>query len=109
MIYIIKNEQHRLLPDQEKAIREKFNTTDWEYINIPSKGLTILEMEELFATEIYGRELNFVFLSPIPYMMKMCCEQGIKWYVFHNDHREKKELPDGRVIMTVAKEGWEIL
>jgi hypothetical protein len=31
------------------------------------------------------------------------------WQVFHNDRREKKELPNGKVIMTVAKEGWELV
>ena len=29
--------------------------------------------------------------------------------VFHNDRREKKELPDGLIIQVVAREGWQLV
>jgi len=53
-----------------------------------------------------------VFASPIPYLIKLLSRQlnftideGLKHaynvLIFHNDKREKKELPNGKVIMTV--------
>lgn len=72
----------------------------------------------------YGRKPTaVVFVSPIPYMIKrlsqlaMCPEMGDEGgvfeeygvFVFHNDKREKKKLDNGKVIYTVAKDGWEII
>jgi uncharacterized protein (DUF111 family) len=46
-----------------------------------------------------------IFVSPIPALMKLMRH----WKVFHNDNREKKELPNGKIIMTVAKKGWVLV
>ena len=66
-----------------------------------------------------------VFASPVPFLMKELAQKAIAydWYgdyegdlrhrydvlVFHNDRREKKELPDGRIIQTVAATGWKLV
>ena len=65
-----------------------------------------------------------VFASPIPFMLKYLAKRSIraeylgdhaeeselyKVLVFHNDKREKKELPDGRIIQTVAATGWQLI
>ena len=61
-----------------------------------------------------------VFVSPIPYMLMELSRKSIycdisgkqelyKVLVFHNDRREKKELPDGRIIQTVAETGWQLV
>lgn len=51
-----------------------------------------------------------IFVSPIPYLIKFLAgSTGTDVYVFHNDNREKKELPDGRIIQTVAKTGWQLV
>jgi len=65
-----------------------------------------------------------IFVSPIPYLLKELTRRsvnadeyfgGIKFdfhyetLVFHNDRREKKELPDGRIIQVVAQEGWQLV
>jgi len=31
-----------------------------------------------------------------------------EYYLLHNDRREKKELPNGRVISVVAQTGWQL-
>lgn len=55
--------------------------------------------------------LAVVFASPVPYLLKeLACRFGDKRVrVFHNDHREKVELPNGRVINKVASTGWQIV
>jgi len=30
-------------------------------------------------------------------------------HIFHNDNREKKELPNGKIIHTVAQKGWVLV
>ena len=70
-------------------------------------------------------ENAIVFASPVPYLLKNLSQKAIAydWYgdyegdlrhlydvlVFHNDRREKKELPDGRIIQTVAATGWKLV
>ncbi len=109
--YVIINESHDLFPQQEDCLLE---FQEWERINIPSQGLTLREMDELLDKweGDWERmdERILVFASPVPYLM---VESARRWpytvRVFHNDKREKKELPNGKIIMTVAKEGWEII
>jgi len=62
-----------------------------------------------------------VFVSPIPYLMKELSVRSVvanevgdirtlyDVRVFHNDRREKKELPNGKIIMTVASTGWQLV
>lgn len=64
-----------------------------------------------------------VFVSPIPYMIKVLSQKAIagEWgdggrtfaqygvFIFHNDRREKRELPNGKVVYAVAREGWELV
>ena len=62
-----------------------------------------------------------IFASPVPYMLMrlsdlaaQCIDPNTgtkayaleRVYVFHNDNREKKELPNGKIIQTVASTGW---
>lgn len=73
-----------------------------------------------FPAESPGNAI--VFVSPIPFLLKELAVRSItgdvmenstkKLYnvlVFHNDRREKKELPDGRIIQVVAHEGWQLV
>lgn len=64
-----------------------------------------------------------VFLSPIPYMVKELSQRAMRAeigeggemfaeydvFVFHNDNRAKKELDNGKIIYTIAKEGWVLV
>jgi hypothetical protein len=49
-----------------------------------------------------------VFVSPIPAMIKrlVATKGADEVLIFCNDKREKKELPNGKVIYVVAQDGW---
>ena len=112
---VIMNEQHTLLPGQVSALERMFDT--YETLSIPATGWDALKQEEV-AEEILARmrtEAEIpVFLSPVPLLLA-----HVSWgagrlglfpaRVFHNDRREKVELPDGRQIMKPAEDGWQIL
>ena len=117
---IIINEQHSLLPVQKKLLEDTFGS--WETLLVPSTVWNKDEQEAI-CSRLEG---VVIFISPIPYMIKLlsmdaaanvCCVHnkgdglsGIsnieKVFIMSNDVRDKKELPNGRVIYTVAKEGW---
>jgi len=109
---VIMNEQHTLLPEQQQILDEQVK--DWGFFSVPNEGWTLAEMQDLAV--MMGTR-NTIFVSPIPALMKLIAEQDVQkgdghttsFRVFHNDRREKKELPNGKVIMTVAKEGWELV
>ena len=78
---------------------------------------------EYYDFTIGKKPTAIVFLSPIPYMVKelskraMQAEMGDSGcvysqydvFVFHNDNRAKKELDNGKIVYTVAKEGWVLV
>jgi hypothetical protein len=121
MARVIINEQHSLLPEQEKILNSQFDS--WEFFKVPADGWTLPEIMEK-AKEL--AKDNVVFCSPIPVLlaelaknagfMDACSkvENGFSGqvpsvYVFHNDVREKKELPNGKIISVTAKEGWQLV
>lgn len=123
--FVIINETHSLLPEQEQLLREQYD--DWSVLSVPAAGWNIREMKKqikkLTSKEIRGdkRYLDVVFVSPIPYMIRELtrCElwtvndyaedTGLRVRIFHNDRREKKELPNGKIIQVVAREGWQLV
>jgi len=102
--FIILNEQHSLLPEQEKILKEQFET--YEIISVPASGWTLEEMK-IKIVELSTKN-TIVFVSPIPYMIKELAKGG-KVLVFHNDNRKKKELPNGKIIQVVAETGWQLV
>lgn len=145
-VFLIMNEQHSLLEDQERVLEEKFADAEIEKISVPAEGWTLQEMNEAirdiylelveatpkfpdnpkmgeFYDFTYGRKPTaVVFVSPIPYMIKRLTQLSIVadidgactfmeygTFIFHNDKREKKELPNGKIIYTVAQEGWQLV
>lgn len=125
-VYVIINEQHTLLPAQEKELKECFGDAPVEEVLIPAEGMSIKDQGKLIE---YLEEKSgaLVFVSPLPVMLahaafgKGMIEQekadnmGYSHvdypdvFVFANDKREKKELPNGKVISVVAKEGWKLI
>jgi hypothetical protein len=104
---VVLNEQHQLMPNQVQVLNERYTEQGWEIYPVPANGWTLEEMEEI-AHDLDHREV--VFASPIPAVMKLLNARASNtWHVLHNDNREKKELPNGKIIMTVAKEGWQIV
>lgn len=124
---VIVNEQHTLFPEQENII-DRYD--DIDFINVPAAGWTYQQQDEMVA-HIYNAALEtdevpsatVIFASPIPYLLKEVTELAISYHpmmedilirlyqvrVFHNDHREKVELPNGKIINKVAQKGWMLV
>lgn len=122
---VIINESHSLMEDQERVLSKKFGD-DWDIYPVPSSGWTKeemdLEIEKILSLRDKNKKLSVVFASPIPYMLmqltrnevyapsgEFCESTGLFIHVLHNDNRDKKELPNGKYISVVAKEGWQLL
>ena len=123
---VIINETHTLMEDQVKVLNERFGEGNWELYSSPKEGWSKNEMDHQIEkiksmVKEYGK-LHVVFASPIPYMLmelvrneiyipsaEYCENTGLFVHVLHNDKREKKELPNGKYIAVVAKEGWQLL
>jgi uncharacterized protein YrzB (UPF0473 family) len=130
-IIIIINERHNLLPKQKEILEQDYK--NFEVLKVPAGGWNLQEQKEVasrlykqVATNLLGEETGntIVFVSPVPFLMKEMQKRAImsvpfhdmsreyenyRVLVFHNDRREKKELPDGKVISVVAKEGWQLV
>ena len=123
--FVIINEQHKLFPEQEEILQKRYD--EIEFVKVPASGWTLEEMRQI-AEDLhnkipfdYGYGNAIVFASPIPYLLRELAQRAvgcdydigvIVFYdvlVFHNDKREKKELPDGRIIQTVAATGWRLV
>ena len=122
---IIINEQHSLMAEQKALLPKEYQT-----VLVPASGWTKTEMEDVMnnlclPTWQGGQGINrIIFISPIPYMIKsLSLDAGANSVqielnhqasplmvkrvdVMANDHREKKELPGGKVVYVVAKTGW---
>lgn len=114
MTKVVLNEQHQLMEDQKRILDERFGN-DWSLFPIPANGLTLEDMNKIVLDwqeqDNNGELHRIVFASPVPALI-MYAARGIgdtRVHVLHNDNREKKELPGGKIIMTVAKEGWQIV
>jgi hypothetical protein len=120
---IILNEQHKLLPEQEAILTQRFGK--FETLSVPANGWTKVEQEQAI---MHITCQIVVFVSPIPYMIKKLSMDAAGFnarnddhggllpcpmntavklvFVMANDTREKKELPGGKVISVTAKTGW---
>jgi hypothetical protein len=104
---VIINEQHTLLPEQEEILAANFGGFVRE--NIPAAGLTLPEICKLVERLRQENELPIVIVSPIPALLVLLARESKDYYVFHNDNRDKKELPGGKIIFTVTKTGWVLV
>lgn len=116
---VILNEQHSLTDDQVWVLDEDFD--EFELYPVPADGWTLAEqikhvriLESMVLEGGFeGETIVVVFASPIPAMIKLCMHlfkkpnHAVK--IFHNDRREKEELPNGKIIHKVAKEGWQLV
>lgn len=121
---VIMNENHSILPEQHTILYEKYG--EYSILKVPAEGWTLEEMEDIISsiqnTASRSNIIEVIFISPIPYMImeltrrelisssaEYCENTGIFTRIFHNDKREKKELPNGKIIQVVAKEGWQLV
>ena len=125
------NEQHRLLDEQHQLLDENFG--DWDTCSIPSTGWTLDQQKEVsqrYFKSPHAGGLGYdaaVFASPVPWLLSRLSFAAGAWswgesinhsadellcgvvYVFHNDRRVAKELPNGKVVHTIAPTGWQLV
>ena len=119
---VIINEQHTLLDVQNEILLNRFGVDGWNTLPVPAKGWTQEEMDAIMASDIFKTK-TVVFVSPIPYLIKMLTAAAManmhlpniitkysrtveSVLLMCNDTREKRELPNGKIIFAVAKTGW---
>ncbi len=108
-LFLVINSQHTLLDNQKEVIKETFPELSWEFVLLPAEGLNLIEIKKLVQELINEENPPILFVSPVPAMMSLLNGFDRQFFVFHNDKRDKKELPDGRIVFTVSKEGWQII
>lgn len=118
MIKVVINEQHKLKNEQKSLLDKltiRYGCEKWERLDVPKMGWTAREQFDVAENLSRSSVKVIVFASPLPYMIKLMVvayangESGARVLVFHNDLRDKKELPNGKIIFTVAEEGWQLL
>lgn len=123
---VVMNESHGLMDEQKSILDRKY--PNYEILSVPASGWTLQEIDGV-ADTIHekliegGKETEnaVIFVSPIPALIKACMMRAVSpdymesiYYcyeilIFHNDNREKKELPNGKIIQVVAKTGWQLV
>lgn len=98
---VVMNEQHSLLPEQTALLPDGYTIA-----SVPATGWDLDTIRQ--KSQEWGDRM-VILVSPIPALMSIRAKDGKPFQVFHNDRREKRELPDGRIIHTVAKEGWQLV
>ena len=121
---VIINEAHSLLEEQEKILKEKFGT--YSFLYVPKDGWSKEDQLRIVSSILEEQGGNIIFVSPVPVLLayigfykgygKAGLDRGLPYigiginlYLFHNDRREKKELPDGRIIQVVSQTGWQLV
>lgn len=120
---IFINEQHTLKAEQAEILDSHF-PDGYETIKIPADGWKLAEMKKNVIDNCKNR---IVMVSPVPYMVKefqyriaqnyySALHDSDGYYapdasisVFHNDNRDKKELPNGKIISIPAEKGWKLV
>ena len=108
---VVINQQHSLFPIQRDLLDQKF--PGWEPRFIPASGWSLEQQIHFCKEELVGVG-SVVFVSPVPYILarlSFLSGQGIPIgiYIFINEKRVKKELPNGKIIQTVAPDGWKLV
>lgn len=107
MNYVFINEQHKLLPQQEKILKEAIN--GFELVKVPSDGWDSCQIvDKIDELDVGENKPIFIFVSPIPLMIALSVKNGIPIAIMHNNMREKKEI-NGKIVSTVAQTGWELI
>ena len=115
---VVLNVAHKLLPAQVEQLNLRFGDK-WELFPVPEDGWTATRQSDL-ACELVERQV--VFASPVPLLLARLAASKVRldpamafWglWIFHNDLRIAKEVPDGhggvKVIHTVAPDGWQLI
>jgi len=110
---VLLNEQHSLLPDQLRLLDARF-PNGWTIMSIPTEGWTLKEQRNIVKD---WPNCTAIFASHVPYLLSALAQKAGNWddnscnycLVFHNDNRDKKELPNGETISVNARTGWQLV
>ena len=80
---VIMNKQHSLTEEQERLLKERFK--EFKIMFVDEKGWTLNYMRNLTL----NKDDNFIFVSPVPYLLARLCKEQYKVFLFHNDKRDK--------------------
>ena len=109
--YVIINEDHKLFNEQTSLLT--FNYEIIEFYTVPKYGWTLNELSDIIKelSEKMKEGVDMVFVSPVPVLILKLAQVDAegKVKVFHNDNRDKHQLPDGRITYSVAKTGWKLI
>jgi hypothetical protein len=106
---LIINEQHTLLPEQERVLRE----FGWAgaTVKAPAAGWTSEQMVQII--DGLDDDTMLIFASPVAALMSMAAMAHVTFAVLHNDKREATEItaPDGskKIIHRISATGWQII
>jgi hypothetical protein len=109
--YII-NQVHSLMEEQSEILNSLIDEGDnLIRVDIPEEGLNLEKQIKLSNSlmDEMSEDDYLVFVSPIPCMLGYICaqiESSQNVLVFGNDKRDKKELPNGKIIQVVSPTGW---
>ena len=109
--YVI-NKAHSLMVEQEQILNSLTSEgDDLIRVDVPEEGLTL--EEQIHMAYAIMDEMNkgdyLVFVSPVPCMVGYVTARldiSKNMLIFGNDTREKKELPNGRIVQVISKTGW---
>jgi hypothetical protein len=110
------NEDHSLLPVQKIQMEKEFGR--WDTFKISKLGLSIEDFTEITETFFDGGYQDVVILSPAPVLLAKAgytsAKKNFNIWVFHNDVRIAKEIPDGpnggvKIIHVVSPNGWKLV
>jgi hypothetical protein len=115
--FVIINEQHKLFEEQESILEDCFDSYD--FIKVPADGWDLDKIDSMIDSLaktidngiLFNENVSIVFASPIPAMIKRLINRidGDSVFIFHNDKRNKKELPNGKIIQVVSDTGWQLV
>lgn len=118
---VVINVQQTLTVQQQQILDSKYES--WKFCKVPEAGWTLAEQKDKVG-ELAHNPADKVIASPIPFLlMSLADTRGVNsemqsgsavifrggLYLFHNDDREKKELPNGKIISVVAQTGWQLV
>lgn len=102
---VIMNQTHSLMQDQQDVLDKTF-PQGFDILGVPADGWTLQQQLDI-TQDLIGKTV--VFVSPVPVLLAKATKLGVDAYVFHNDNRDKKQLPNGKIIMVVAQTGWQLI
>lgn len=100
-IYVILNEQHKLLKQQKLLIIDTFGEDAYmnhEIIQVPISGWTRKEMDDIIQDIISEEPIpDIVFATSIPYMIITANKLGAKTHIYL---RTREKLSNGAMLNT---------